>query len=894
MEQSDRIAVAASRALQQISSSAHARSLPTTPRPPPPAAAAAASSEQQDEILDIFMSPDKPKSRLRQRAENSAKKFNPKKPILETDNNLTEHFVLNLGIPSKPTPDPKALADYKPPTRRSIGPRRSSVVSKRASSPTKSPKPPIELLLDDLDILDRSRASKSPFEPKKPVPQSTPKTRSNPTKKSTTSRSKITTKARRLTTQDIPSDQEDNHHQTIPKTPIPSMDCHGSDSCLADQAQPADHHSDCSSDSFDANILVVQPKTEELAQEDSIIINPVRPATRTRAGIKPKRVIADSEEEEGGEANEDSRSLGSTSFSSSKSPRSSTNKAPPPRRSQRKSSIRASHSQQKSSAVNEIIDVESDDSIEINPSRALQFQKLRSQALTTGSYSTSCDPLNGSISQKSRQSTDAIALQNNRRLVISSDESSSGEDDIQLKQEDNPSESSPNPIPGNRRPQVISSDDEEEEIQIKSNDNRTKPSPKPIPANRRPQVISSDESGDDQIQIKSNDTCPTSSPKPIPGNRRRQVMSSDESSSGEEEIQIKVKENRPKSSPKPVPATESDKPKAKAGEGGGTSKSRGTPTKKPTKSTAKTLPKKDLASLPFVEVREEMAEELLVELNRKVFGRKLPPIELFWSKRLNTTAGRAHYVHVTDALGNRVPRARVELASKVVDDIHKLRSTLAHELCHVACWFIDHKMRENHGRFFQAWGRKVTKAMSDIVVTTRHSYEISYKFKWACDRSGCNRVFGRHSDSIKPARQRCACGGRLVAILRNGKEVVAPATPPSVTTPSSPPDSSVELLIDLDSPDECTDHEVRPGRSSEPSSPPSTTTSTTVSTPNPYLSELEEIDPVQFLNPYLQALVLFDPVPFHPNTHLVHRPPPPPPAVAPSGHRTAASDLLVD
>jgi hypothetical protein len=189
-----------------------------------------------------------------------------------------------------------------------------------------------------------------------------------------------------------------------------------SDSYLADQDPPANHESDCSSDSFDANILVVhQPKAEELAQEESIIINPLRPPTRTRAGMKPKRVIADSEEEEEGEANEDSRSLGSTSFSSSKSPRSSTNKAPAPRRSQRKSSIRASHSQQKSSAADEIIDVESDDSIEyvpstshlpplliirifdrqsynfiyrINPSRALQFQKLRSQALTTGSYST--------------------------------------------------------------------------------------------------------------------------------------------------------------------------------------------------------------------------------------------------------------------------------------------------------------------------------------------------------------------------------------------------------------------------------------------------------------------------------------------------------------------------
>jgi hypothetical protein len=100
MEESDRIAVAASRALQQISSSAHARSLPSTPRPPPTACSEQQQQQQhdscKDEILDIFMSPDKPKSRLRQRAENSAKKFNPKKPI-QTDNpqnNLTEHVSL--------------------------------------------------------------------------------------------------------------------------------------------------------------------------------------------------------------------------------------------------------------------------------------------------------------------------------------------------------------------------------------------------------------------------------------------------------------------------------------------------------------------------------------------------------------------------------------------------------------------------------------------------------------------------------------------------------------------------------------------------------------------------------------------------------------------------------
>ncbi|KAH9469366.1 hypothetical protein Pst134EA_009887 [Puccinia striiformis f. sp. tritici] len=65
MSESD-IAVAASKALQQISSSAKQRAKSKT----------STTSNKKDEILDIFMSPDKPKSRLRLLAQNSAKKYN--------------------------------------------------------------------------------------------------------------------------------------------------------------------------------------------------------------------------------------------------------------------------------------------------------------------------------------------------------------------------------------------------------------------------------------------------------------------------------------------------------------------------------------------------------------------------------------------------------------------------------------------------------------------------------------------------------------------------------------------------------------------------------------------------------------------------------------------------
>lgn len=39
----------------------------------------------------------------------------------------------------------------------------------------------------------------------------------------------------------------------------------------------------------------------------------------------------------------------------------------------------------------------------------------------------------------------------------------------------------------------------------------------------------------------------------------------------------------------------------------------------------------------------------------------------------------------------------MELSSKVLDNRDRLRLTLAHELCHVAAWLIDHVARPPHG-----------------------------------------------------------------------------------------------------------------------------------------------------------------------------------------------------
>lgn len=47
--------------------------------------------------------------------------------------------------------------------------------------------------------------------------------------------------------------------------------------------------------------------------------------------------------------------------------------------------------------------------------------------------------------------------------------------------------------------------------------------------------------------------------------------------------------------------------------------------------------------------------------------------------------------------------ARIELSDKVVDSLTRLRSTLLHELCHVAAWVVDHTAKPPHGPCFKHW-----------------------------------------------------------------------------------------------------------------------------------------------------------------------------------------------
>ncbi|KAF2814250.1 uncharacterized protein BDZ99DRAFT_437106 [Mytilinidion resinicola] len=145
--------------------------------------------------------------------------------------------------------------------------------------------------------------------------------------------------------------------------------------------------------------------------------------------------------------------------------------------------------------------------------------------------------------------------------------------------------------------------------------------------------------------------------------------------------------------------------------------------------------------------------------------------KIVWSKTLKTTAGRANWRRET--FRTRAPdgtietkyrnHASIELATKVIDNPDRLRNVLAHEFCHLATFMIDGQRTQPHGAEFKAWARKVGRLFGDqgVEVTTKHSYEIEFKFVWECE--GCGYEFKRHSRSVDPARHTCGkCRGKLV------------------------------------------------------------------------------------------------------------------------------------
>jgi predicted SprT family Zn-dependent metalloprotease len=200
------------------------------------------------------------------------------------------------------------------------------------------------------------------------------------------------------------------------------------------------------------------------------------------------------------------------------------------------------------------------------------------------------------------------------------------------------------------------------------------------------------------------------------------------------------------------------------------SPSKTSPEKKPQKSTAAKKPSEREAKKAFEKAKHDMATKFLQELDTAITDNKLADlaastggIRVVWNNKLNTTAGRANWkretIRTRQADGTTTTKdhhhASIELAEKVIDDEHRLLNVLAHEFCHLANFMVSGVITNPHGREFKAWAAQCSRAFGDrgIDVTTKHSYDIDFKYVWAC--VACGAEFKRHSRSIDPARHRC-------------------------------------------------------------------------------------------------------------------------------------------
>ncbi|EPE25992.1 GTPase activation, GAP [Glarea lozoyensis ATCC 20868] len=181
------------------------------------------------------------------------------------------------------------------------------------------------------------------------------------------------------------------------------------------------------------------------------------------------------------------------------------------------------------------------------------------------------------------------------------------------------------------------------------------------------------------------------------------------------------------------------------------------------------------AKKAFADTKNALAESFLQELDTQITAGQIATlsastggVKIIWSNKLNTTAGRATWKRETLKSATGVTHrhhAAIELASKVIDDEERLLNVVAHEFCHLANFMVSGIKDRPHGKEFKEWAAKVSRVFGarGVEVTTKHGYEIAYKFRWEC--GDCGLGFERHSRSIDTKRHRCGgCKGVLVQV----------------------------------------------------------------------------------------------------------------------------------
>lgn len=99
----------------------------------------------------------------------------------------------------------------------------------------------------------------------------------------------------------------------------------------------------------------------------------------------------------------------------------------------------------------------------------------------------------------------------------------------------------------------------------------------------------------------------------------------------------------------------------------------------------------------------QLAEKLFQIYNEKIFNALIPkdtPIE--WNKNMRKTGGRCHQRTKKLRTGEVERTVKISLSVKVLDEPHRLRDVLLHEMCHAACFLIN-KVVDGHGEIFKSW-----------------------------------------------------------------------------------------------------------------------------------------------------------------------------------------------
>ncbi|KAI9804147.1 MAG: hypothetical protein M1825_001549 [Sarcosagium campestre] len=183
----------------------------------------------------------------------------------------------------------------------------------------------------------------------------------------------------------------------------------------------------------------------------------------------------------------------------------------------------------------------------------------------------------------------------------------------------------------------------------------------------------------------------------------------------------------------------------------------------------------------FAKLKQEITTNFLHELDQVLTGGELERlaestggIKIVWSKTLKTTAGRANWRRERSHAENYAPctedkvykhYASIELSEKIIDAEDRALNVVAHEFCHLATFMISGVKDKPHGKDFKQWAKKcsTTFGARGISVTTKHSYEIDYKYIWNC--TACPALFKRHSKSIDPGRHACGvCKAKLTQV----------------------------------------------------------------------------------------------------------------------------------